>query len=133
MPEPQIRLGERHQGVAKPAALSRDLADSIWVACEFKDCELSGAHISGSVFSDCVFDDVVLYWCHAFRSTFIGCTFRRCDLRGSFDEARFVRSRFEHCQVGDNNLGGTTEWENAVAVECVVIGDPLPLTSNDGY
>lgn len=123
----KIRTGEKLRGIKKHTELSRSLDDSIWVDCDLADCDLSGVCIGDAIFTKCHFEVVCLYWCHAFRATFIDCKFVNCDLRGSFDEAKFVRCGFVNCEVGDNNLGGTTEWENAVAVECVVSGSPLPV------
>jgi hypothetical protein len=122
-----IRIGEIYKNVARQENRSEDLGDSLWVDCRLEACELSGAILTGSIFTDCHFDNVVLYWCFAYKATFIGCSFKGCDLRGNFAEARFVKCRFENCEVGDNNLGGATRWENAQAEDCVVIGPPLPI------
>jgi len=123
----EIRTGEKFRGIKNPEELGSDLDGAIWVDCEFTDCELSGAWISDGIFSMCHFEDVCLYSCFAYGSTFIDCKFLRCDLRRTFDQARFIRCGFEACEVGDNGMGGTTAWKNAVAVECVVIGAPLPI------
>ena len=127
MQHAEVRIGVNYRGIGEPSELANNLDDSVWVDCEFRECQLSGAGFSGAVFANCQFNEVILYWCMAFRATFIGCRFAQCDLRGAFSEARFVRCEFVKCEVGDNNLGGTTEWEDAVAVECVVSGPPLPI------
>ncbi|MEM9481364.1 MAG: pentapeptide repeat-containing protein [Verrucomicrobiota bacterium] len=123
----KTHAGKKYSELKSEKELGREIEDSIWVDSEFSNCQLDGAHIASSIFTNCYFEKTSLYWCHAFRCTFIDCKFVRCDLRGSFDEARFVRCGFVHCEVGENNLGGSTKWENAVAVECVVAGEPLPI------
>ena len=121
----EIHIAEHLSEISR--VRSGQLENSIWVDCRLENCHLSGVHINSALFSNCQFQDVEFYWCFAYQASFVNCTFLRCDLRGAFDETRFVRCRFEACEVGDNNLGGTTEWESAVAVDCVVIGDPLPI------
>ena len=130
MTPPTIRADEKHNGLKKPMELADNLDYSIWVDCEFTDCELSGTEMSSAIFSKCVFEDVSLYWSSGFQSTFIDSKFLRCDLRAWFDDARFIRCSFVECEVGDDGLGGTTEWENAVAFDCVVSGDPLPIVTS---
>lgn len=109
---------------------SGQLRNSIWIDCRLENCHLSGVHIDSALFSNCQFQDVEFYWCFVYQASFVNCTFLRCDLRGDFHETKFVRCKFDACEVGDNNLGGKTSWEATVAVECVVIGDPLPIVEN---
>lgn len=101
--------------------------DGCYVDCTFDGLIAEGVFLSGSLFVGCKLKNTDLYWCHAFRCHFIDCEFVACDLRGNFDEAVFVRCRFNDCQYGSNELGGTTEWENAVAIETTVAGPPLPI------
>ncbi len=128
-----IRDRELHRGLSSPKELGPSLEENVWVDCKFTDCRLSGAMIAGSVFSGCLFEDLELYWCHAYRTVFICCTFKNCDLRGSFDKAKFVRCVFQNCEVGDNALGGKTEWEGAVEFLCEVTGAPLPIVDGEVY
>jgi uncharacterized protein YjbI with pentapeptide repeats len=128
-----VKTGKIFRDIQKPLELGSDLEDSIWVECEFADCELSGIHIYSAVFFRCYFEESIFYWANAFQAKFIDCKFKRCDLRGDFNEASFVRCGFENCELGDDNLGGEVKWEGAVAHECVIIGDPLPIVpSHEG-
>ena len=127
MHPPNIIVGKKFGPAIKnfPCSIENDVV--IWVDCDFKSTGLSGAHLASHIFTRCHFEKGDFYWCHAYNATFIDCKFVNCDLRGSFHGVRFIRCGFVHCQVGDNELGGKTKWENAVTVECVVAGDPLPI------
>ncbi|GAA5495123.1 hypothetical protein Rhal01_01295 [Rubritalea halochordaticola] len=125
-----IHTGETFKKLTKAEQLGKDLENSIWVDCEFSHCALDGLQIYGAIFTRCHFEKVSLYWCSAFQATFIDCKFLRCDLRGDFIEARFIRCGFDQCETGDNNLGGKTEWTNAVTVECVT-STPLPIIQRE--
>ena len=127
MNQPSVTTGKAFKGLKKPAELRKDLDHSVWVDCEFVDCEFSGIGLFGSVFSRCSFKEVIFYWASAFQVRFIDCKFIDCDMRGWFDESAFVRCGFENCEVGNDNLGGEVKWENSIAHECVVCGDPLPI------
>lgn len=124
----EVHVAEYLSGISRVG--SGELRKSIWIDCRLENCHLSGVHIDSALFSNCQFQDVEFYWCFAYQASFVNCTFLRCDLRGAFVETKFVRCKFEACEVGDDSLGGTTEWESAVAVECVVIGDPLPIVED---
>ena len=103
--------------------------EQIFSYCTFTQVLAQGAWLSDSLFVNCTLHEVNVYWCQAFRACFVNCRFSACDLRGNFDAARFIDCHFTDCQVGDNNLGGTTEWEGAIQVNCSVNGDPLPITT----
>lgn len=108
------------------------LDEVVVVGCTFVACGLDGAALFSASFVDCTFDGVSLYWCHAFRARFVGCRFERCDLRGNFDEAVFVRCRFAACATGPNELGGVTRWRGAAAIDCECEATSLPLAPPDG-
>jgi len=120
---PHFRVGAKIRNYRHP----NDLEPTIWVDWDLTGCGSSGAQLYSSIFTKCHFEDTDFYWCSAFQATFIDCKFVNCDLRGSFTETRFIRCGFVHCQVGDNELGGKTEWKNTVALECVIAGSPLPI------
>jgi uncharacterized protein YjbI with pentapeptide repeats len=101
--------------------------DSVFYNCSINKVAASGGQLIGSTFVSCIFNEVNLYWCMAFKSCFVNCKFQNCDLRGNFDQAKFIDCHFSGCQVGDNALGGKTEWENAVQINCNVNGSPLPI------
>jgi uncharacterized protein YjbI with pentapeptide repeats len=128
-----ITTGKVFRDIKKAKDLGSELGDSIWVDCEFENCELSGVYIYSAIFSRCIFDDVTFYWANAFQSKFIDCQFLSCDLRGDFNDASFVRCRFEKCELSDDNLGGKVEWEGAVAHECIVIGGSLPIVPAEEF
>ncbi|MEO0413539.1 MAG: pentapeptide repeat-containing protein [Verrucomicrobiota bacterium] len=104
-----------------------DLEDSIWNDCQFDKCDISGIYIAGATFRRCNFKETIFYWCSAFASEFIECQFTDCDLRGFFDGAKFRHCEFTNCKIGDDSLGGKTEWENAEAIDCRIVGNPLPI------
>ena len=101
--------------------------DDTYYNCAFTKIVAEGVHVSLSHFINCKFDIVDLYWCHAFKAYFVNCVFKSCDLRGNFDEASFIDCHFSGCNVGKNNLGGDTQWEKAVQINCNVNGDALPI------
>jgi uncharacterized protein YjbI with pentapeptide repeats len=127
MSHPEIFLGQRFGASVKIPPPSFGDSRPTWIDCEFTNTNLEGADLDSHIFTRCHFEKGDFYWCHAFRAIFIDCKFVNCDLRGSFAETRFIRCGFVHCQVGENNLGGKTELRNAVAVECVVEGEALPI------
>ncbi|MEN8772809.1 MAG: pentapeptide repeat-containing protein [Akkermansiaceae bacterium] len=127
MTSPHICVGRKLGAIIKEIPSSIEYSSPAWVDCEFNDTNLEGANLDNHIFTRCHFEKVDFYWCYAFRATFIDCKFVNCDLRGSFAETRFIRCGFVNCQVGDNNLGGKTEWRNALAIECVIAGNPLPI------
>lgn len=133
MPSNLIVSGKKFRRVQKPTELGNELEDSVWVDCEFVDCELSGIYIYNAVFSRCYFEEAIFYWANAFRARFIDCKFLHCDLRGDFTEARFVRCGFERCEVGSDNLGGEVKWKGAIAHECVVSGEALPTAPSSEF
>lgn len=115
------------RGVQSPKKLGGDLDDSIWVDCEFIECDLSGIIISHAVFSGCRFCDTAFYSAWVFQAKFIDCKFDNCDLAGDFIQAIFVRCRFEKCDFGHADLDGVAKWEGAEAYECVVSDGSLPI------
>ena len=126
-PPPIIQTGKTFTDIKKSTELGETLDSSAWVDCSFRDCELSGVDIMDAVFTKCHFQNVSFYWCSAFKSVFIDCKFENCDLRGNFNDAKFIRCGIIDCAVGDNELGGITVWEDAISHETVVSGQPLPI------
>lgn len=124
-----VHQNECVANISQKEAKQLKFEDSLWKDCAFKNIEYEGAMMGGSRFLNCEFDEVDLYWCHAFQSIFVDCRFRKCDLRGSFDEAIFYRSTFESCETGDDNLGGKTEWFDAHQLDCKLNGTILPIVS----
>jgi uncharacterized protein YjbI with pentapeptide repeats len=104
--------------------------ECVFVSCNFRNFTNEGAEIA-SIFVNCLFDEVDWYWCIGHSPKFINCTFKQCDLRGSFYDASFVCCRFEDCSTGDNELGGMTRWEGSEATECTLIRTKLPLCARD--
>ena len=88
-------------------------SSAVHVGRLFERVDLSGGYNADSVFVDCRFD--------------------RCDLRAVFSRCRFVRCRFEKCDVGPSEDREPTCWPGSVAVECEVLGPPLPLTGTRAY
>ena len=119
---PVYRANQRFTSGAEPFA-----EDVVSVGCAFIGITQEGADLSHSVFVDCTFQDCDLYWGHAFEVVFIKCTFTRCDLRLACDNTLFAGCSFTQCEVGPNQLGGTTEWERCTVVDCTVDGPPLPV------
>lgn len=117
--------------VIKDGAQDWLVDDACYLNCSFEELIAEGSHFSGSLFVDCRFDRTDLYWCHAFNCHFVDCQFDRCDLRGNFDEVALIRCRFNECDYGKDNVGGVTKWKGAVALQCSVKGNPLPLAPAD--
>jgi uncharacterized protein YjbI with pentapeptide repeats len=119
-------LRERFRGITQIENF--DYESSVFVDCVFEDVVSEGAKIDSHFFR-CTFDNVDWYWCTGFCPVFVECTFSNCDLRGSFYSASFVSCKFTNCNTGNNNLGGTTEWENCMATECTLVQTVLPIVS----
>lgn len=105
---------------------SINFAETIFYDCQLKNCTQEGVEVD-SIFVDCRFEGVDLYWCVSTGARFLNCSFVRCDLRGSFYGAVFIRCIFEDCETGRDNMGGTTEWEGAEAIDCTLVRTVLPI------
>ena len=121
-------LRQRFTGIKQGDNFSFE--STIFVGCEFKDIVSEGAQID-SHFVKCSFDNVDWYWCIGHSPVFIDCDFNSCDLRGSFFSASFIECRFTGCNTGNDNLGGTTEWEDSVATQCTLVRTVLPIVAKD--
>ncbi len=107
-----------------------DYLSTVFLRCRFENIVSEGAHID-SVFVGCELTNVDWYWCTAFSPTFVDCTFSNCDLRGSFFSGSFISCTFHKCATGDDNLGGSTEWENCAVTNCKLFDTVLPLVTNE--
>lgn len=77
----------------------------------FADCIAEGSHFEGATLIRVTFTDCDLYWASFFMAELTDVAFERCDLRGSdFKEATMRNCRFLSCDVGDDALGGKTEF-----------------------
>ena len=92
----------------------RNSADNMDVVAQdqsFADCIAEGSHFEGATLTRVAFTDCDLYWASFFMAELTDVTFERCDLRGSdFKEAKMRNCRFLSCDVGDDALGGKTEF-----------------------
>ena len=103
--------------------------DIIFYKCKLENIEAMGADLNESLFIDCELNQVIWYWARAWGIKFINCTFKNCDLRGSFDRTLFLKCTFENCKTGDDNLGGKTEWDGTQVVDCKLIKTELPVVN----
>lgn len=117
------KLRERYSGITQDQNFNYE--GLIFVDCTFEKVTSEGAEID-SDFVRCTFDNVDWYWCIGQSCVFIECEFKDCDLRGSFHSTSFIACKFIHCKTGSDALGGTTEWEDCVAIECTFAKTVLP-------
>lgn len=74
-------------------------------------CIAEGSKFEGAILTRIVFTDCDMYWASFFMAELTDVTFERCDLRGSdFKKAKMRNCRFLDCDVGDDAIGGKTEF-----------------------
>ena len=80
----------------------------------FSDCIAEGAQFSASKLTGVKFIRCDMYWASFFLAHLTDVTFYECDLRGSdFKETTLVNVQFIKCDVGNDAIGGETQFGGA--------------------
>jgi len=93
---------------------SADNMDVVSADQTFADCIAEGSHFEGAVLTRITFLRCDLYWASFYMARLTEVTFDHCDLRGSdFKEVAFHNCRFINCDVGNDALGGQTQFDDS--------------------
>ena len=78
----------------------------------FADCTAEGSNFDGATLARMMVIDCDLYWASFFMAKLSEVVFENCDLRGAdFKKAVFENCRFLNCDLGQDAIGGNTEFD----------------------
>ena len=90
-----------------------DNDDVIVVDRNFTDCIAEGVQFSGATLTRVNFTRCDMYWASFFIAKLTDVVFNHCDLRGAdFQQATLANCRFLNCDVGNDAIGGETQFDD---------------------
>lgn len=97
---------------------TKNLRETIFVSCTFKDSDLAGTGLAGSVFNKVTFGEGNYNNTNFHSSDFRDCTFKNCHLLNtSFDKSVFWQTHFHNCNL-DNVSMCDCKFINCSFSEC---------------
>jgi uncharacterized protein YjbI with pentapeptide repeats len=95
--------------------VGHDFSDTDLTGAVFDNLNLEGASFEYSNLSEASFVNTELYWANFFHANLEGAVFTGADIRGGdFKHAKLNNARFASANIGKDNVGGLTFFDNAI-------------------